>query len=159
VGTTVEPAAAVIAEFEAFVAVHGERLRRVLVAQLGVHVGNDVCSDALAYAWEHWDRLASMENPTGYLYRVARSAARRHRRWRDRPGLPTQPAHDETSAVTTDLGAALARLRPHQRTCVVMVHVYGWTYRETADALGMTPDSVRNHLHRGMQRLRELLED
>jgi len=36
-----------------------------------------VTAEALAYAWENWDRLSSMKNPVGYLYRVGQSRARR----------------------------------------------------------------------------------
>lgn len=76
--------------FDRFVAGDGERLRRVLVAQFGVEVGNEIHADALVYAWEHRDRLAGMTNPVGYLYRVARSASRRHRRWRRAVVLPVE---------------------------------------------------------------------
>lgn len=85
-----EPVSPVAPFFDAFAAGDGERLRRVLVARYGVEIGNDVCADALAYAWEHWERVGPMDNPVGYLYRVAQSASRRHRRWRQRPQLPIE---------------------------------------------------------------------
>ncbi len=145
--------------FAAFAAGPGERLRRALVARYGVDVGNDVCNDALAYAWEHWERVAAMENAVGYLYRVGQTAARRHLRWLRRTALPPErPAADTQSSVGGDVGDALERLSPMQRTCVVLVHIYDWTYQQTADVLGVTVDSVRNHVHRGMSRLRTLLE-
>ena len=37
-------------------------------------------------------------------------------------------------------------------------HVYDWTYQQTADALEMPVTSVRNHVHRGLKALREILE-
>lgn len=144
--------------FDAFVANEGERLRRALVARYGVDTGNDVCADALAYAWQHWRRVEPMENPIGYLYRVAQSASRRHRRWRQRPNLPPERSRVDAST-DIDLGAALARLKPVQRTCVVLVHIYDWSYDDVAATLGVTGASVRNHLHRGITRLRGLLED
>lgn len=122
-------------DFDRFAVDAGERLRRVLVARHGVDVGNDVADEALAYAWEHWDRLREMENPVGYLYRVAGSASRRHRRWRRRVLLPTEvrPAAEPPNV---GLQTALARLSEPQRVCVVMVHVYDWTYQQTAAATG-----------------------
>jgi RNA polymerase sigma factor (sigma-70 family) len=145
--------------FETFAAGPGERLRRALVARYGVDAGSDVCNDALAYAWQHWDRVAAMDNPVGYLYRVGQTAARRHLRWRRQPDLPAErPPGESSSMIDGDLGAALTSLNSMQRTCVVLVHVYDWTYDQTSTTLGISVDSVRNHLHRGMTRLRTLLE-
>jgi len=41
----------------------------------------------------------------------------------------------------------------------VLVHIYDWTYDDVAATLGVTSASVRNHLHRGLTRLRTLMED
>jgi RNA polymerase sigma factor (sigma-70 family) len=147
------------ASFDRFVTGDGERLRRVLVAQFGVEVGNEVHADALVYAWEHRDRLAGMTNPVGYLYRVARSASRRHRRWRRAVVLPVERRSDGTEPDDAGVHDALARLPELQRVCVVLVHVYDWSYRDAADALDVPVHTVRNHLHRGLDRLRTLLEE
>jgi RNA polymerase sigma factor (sigma-70 family) len=144
------------AAFQEFVETVVQRLRRALVARYGVDVGNDVCADALAYAWEHWTDVAAMRNPTGYLYRVAQSAARRHHRWRRRPTFPPEsaPLRGETEP---GLDKALARLSEAHRISVLLVHAYGWTYEETAELLGVPVSTVRNHLHRGMKKLRGAL--
>lgn len=117
--------------FEHFVAGDGARLRRVLVARYGVEVGWDACAEALAYGWTHWERVGAMDNPAGYLCRVAVSATRRHRRWQRSIELPRETADAPDASVAAsahdavgdrlddDLGAALARLRPRQRTCDV----------------------------------------
>lgn len=144
--------------FALFVESHGERLRCVLVAGYGVETGNDISAEALAYAFEHWDRIRHMSNPIGYLYRVAQSSSRRYRRWSRRPLMPVQVSHTAETA-DPDLGAALAGLTKNQRMCVVMVHVYDWTYQQTADALNLPITSVRNHVHRGLASLRKTLED
>jgi hypothetical protein len=66
--------------FEEFAAAYGVRLRAGLVAAYGPEVGVEAASDALAYGWEHWDRIGATRNPAGYLFRVGQSAARRYRR-------------------------------------------------------------------------------
>jgi RNA polymerase sigma-70 factor (ECF subfamily) len=144
------------AEFEAFVAVDGERLRRVVAAHFGVEVGGEVSADALAWAWEHWEQVRAMANPVGYLYRVAQSSARRHRRWRRPVGLLPQP-HDELAGVEPGLDVALAQLPRAQRVAVLLVHGLGWSYQETADAMGVPVSSVRNYVHRGLGGLRKTL--
>lgn len=143
--------------FDRFTAEAGERLRRVLVAQHGVEVGNDVTDEALAYAREHWERVSAMENPVGYLYRVGQSATRRHTRWNRRVMFPVEPPSDDPG--DPGLHAALLNLRESQRVCVVLVHVYDWTYEQTAAVLGISLAAVRNHLNRGLRQLRHELED
>lgn len=51
-----------VAEFDAFTRREGQRLGRVLTAHFGTEVGGEVTADALAYAWQHWDRVRVMEN-------------------------------------------------------------------------------------------------
>jgi DNA-directed RNA polymerase specialized sigma24 family protein len=53
------------------------RLRHSLIPVVGLDAATDATAAALAYGWEHWDRLRVMDNPAGYLYRVARTKARR----------------------------------------------------------------------------------
>jgi DNA-directed RNA polymerase specialized sigma24 family protein len=139
--------------FEAFVESDGARLRRVLVAQHGVDLGNDLCADALAKAWTDWDRVRAMENPTGYLYRVAQSASRRYRRWRTQLMFPVE-VHDAAAPGSGDIFLSLGRLSDLQRICVVMVHAHGWTYPEVAEVLGIATTAVTNHVTRGMAKLR-----
>ena len=58
--------------FTEFVAEVEPRLRRALTATFGIEAGRDAAAEALVYAWRHWDRVKSLENPAGYLYRVGR---------------------------------------------------------------------------------------
>jgi DNA-directed RNA polymerase specialized sigma24 family protein len=62
--------------FEAFVRNTEPRLRRALVAAYGPEQGRDAAAEALAYAWEHWDRLRQMANAPGYLFRVGQTRGR-----------------------------------------------------------------------------------
>jgi hypothetical protein len=52
-------------------------LLQALVATYGPVDGREATVDALSWAWEHWDRLADVDHPVGYLYRVGQSATRR----------------------------------------------------------------------------------
>jgi hypothetical protein len=66
-------------DFEMFFTDAEPRLRRALVAALGGDRGREATAEALAWAWEHWERLRPMTNPVGYLYRVGRSRTRGRR--------------------------------------------------------------------------------
>jgi len=137
--------------FEVFVIDVEPRLSHALAAAYGVEVGAETAADALAYAWEHWEKLQPMENPVGYLYRVGQSNARRYRRpLRLFPEVPPTGFPD----VEPGLPDALNRLSPKQRTAVVLVHGLQWSEREAAQVLGISRASVRTHLNRGLSRLR-----
>ena len=139
--------------FTRFVEEVEPRLRVALVARFGSEDGRDATADALAYGWEHWERVRVMENPAGYLYRVGQHAGMR--RWR-RPALPPPPQRSEPE-VEPALPRALTRLSHRQRTSVLLVHGFGWTHEEVADLLGVSASTVRNHLRRGMNKLRAAL--
>ena len=140
--------------FRALIEDHGARLRRALVAANGVQIGNDVCADALAWAWEHRTRVLAMEHPVAYLFRVGQSSARRHRRWNREIHFPSEAKENDTTRDSPLLDEALGRLNQRQRVVVMLVHAHGHSYGEVADALGVSVATVRNQLHRGMRRLR-----
>jgi len=129
------------------------RLRYALIAALGHERGREATSEAMAYAWEHWNRIEHMENPGGYLYRVGHSRGRV--RWR-RPRFNPQPAPGFPE-MEPRLPEALRGLSENQRITVFLVHAMGWTRRETADLLGISTNSVGSHLDRGLVKLRTAL--
>jgi DNA-directed RNA polymerase specialized sigma24 family protein len=99
-----------------------------------------------------------MPNPLGYLFRVGQSSLRRERRIRARRGeLRMEPYLEPGVPFDHDLFAGLRRLSDDQRTAVVMVHMYGFSYRDVADVLDVSEAAVTNHVHRGLGRLRQLL--
>lgn len=102
--------------FEEFVRRDGVRLRAGLVAAYGPEIGADAAAEALAYGFEHWDRLGAMANPTGYLYRVGQSAARQH--FRPSGYLPVAPAAG-LPEFEPGLAPALESLTEHQRSTAI----------------------------------------
>jgi len=133
-------------------------LRRALVARNGVEDGCDAAAEAIAWAWEHRAEVEGMSNPLGYLFRVGQSSLRRERRIRARRGqLRVEPFVDASVGYDADLFAGLRRLTGDQRTAVVLVHIYGFAYRDVADVMDVSEAAVTNHVHRGLRRLRQLL--
>jgi DNA-directed RNA polymerase specialized sigma24 family protein len=136
--------------FERFVTLYEPRLRRALVTRFGTEEGRDATAEALAYAWEHWTTLETIDNPLGYLYRVGQSRSRK-RELRVLFLLPETNEHE----FEPKLPEALRKLSDHQRLAVVLVHAYGWRVTEVAELLGVKSDTVQNHLARGLRRLRK----
>lgn len=145
--------------FAAFIESAAVMLRRALVARNGMEDGSDAAAEAIAWAWEHRAEVEEMSNPVGYLYRVGQSSLRRERRIRRRRAsdfrIERYVADDPD--FDADLFAALRRISPDQRTAVVMVHMYGFTYREVALLMDVSEAALTNHVHRGLKRLRNFL--
>ncbi len=146
-----------VSSFSDFYRQYEVTLRQSLSAALGSDVGKDSAAEALAYGWEHWDRVREMDNPVGYLYKVGRDKGRRMRKRRPPVLLPVLGS--ELPMVEPALPKALANLSERQRTAVMLVHSFEWTLSEVADVLGLSKSSVRNHLERGMESLRREIGD
>lgn len=100
----------------------------------------DATAEALAYGWEHWERVSAMKNPEGYLYRVARTAGRK---MRHRPHPLPDVIRVEGPWVEPGLPDALESLGDRQRTVVWLVHGFSWQQTEVANLLGLSPKSLR----------------
>jgi RNA polymerase sigma factor (sigma-70 family) len=141
------------AAFTEFVVTAGPRLKQALMATLGGESGREAAAEAMGWAWEHWDRVQSMTNPAGYLYRLGRNRA--VSRFRRRAPMAMHDRAEATDPmVEPGLEQALARLTDSQRTAVVLIHGFEWTYQEVAVHLGISIGSVQTHLKRGMAKLR-----
>ncbi|MFN0027632.1 MAG: RNA polymerase sigma factor [Acidimicrobiales bacterium] len=135
--------------FDGFVETIEPGLRRALAGHLPIDEVPDALNEAFTYAWEHWHDVQQLENPGGYLFRVAQSRLRRRRPGYLAPDDPERPAHVEPGLVP-----AMRSLPIQQRSVVWLVHGCGWSYGEVAVALGITASTVGTHLTRGMARLR-----
>lgn len=135
--------------FEQFVTTTEPGLRRALAGHLPADRVADALGEAFTYAWEHWDSVQTLDNPGGYLFRVAQSRSRSKM-----DGLPVGPDPARLPHVEPQLGAAMRALPTQQRSAVWLVHACGWTYAETAEALGVSASAVGTHVSRAMDRLR-----
>jgi RNA polymerase sigma factor (sigma-70 family) len=149
------PVAAATSEFAEFVASAEPRLRLALGSAFGFDVGEDATAEALAFAWEHWDRVLAADNPLGYVFAVGRNTVRRSRRHRT-PRLPAVRSA-EIPWIEPGLPAALGELSERQREVVMLLHCFEWTLGEVAEVLGLSKSSVQVHDRRGMARLRREL--
>lgn len=141
-------------EFTEFVRRVEPRLQQAMVARVGPGNAPDAVAEALVYAWQNWPRVQAMANPAGYLYRTAVSRSRERRL---RPDFPV-PDQAHLPEVDPRLPAAMAALSERQRVAVFLVVACDWSHEQVAEWLDLSVSTVRNHLARGLTRLRELLE-
>lgn len=140
--------------FTEFVEENEAKVRQSLTAAFGPERGSEAAAAALAYGWEHWERVSIMENPAGYLYRVGYDRARRLTRKRTR--LPIVDVGHERW-VEPQLPAALSALPERQRVVVALLYGYQWSMSEVAEHLGVSKATVQTHADRGLRRLRRKL--
>lgn len=138
--------------FTGFFADVEPRLRYALCASYGTEKGLEASAHALAYGWEHWDRIRVMPNPAGYLWGVGRNHARRIR---SKAVMFPEPSHENTPMVEPKLPSGLSRLPEKQRIAVMLIHGLGWTHGETADLLGVSRSTIQTNAERGLAKLRK----
>ena len=100
-------------DFEGFVSMIDPQLRRALSGHLPAQEVADAVAESFAYAWEHWTRVQMMENPAGYLYRVAQSKARARKQ-----GFLPWPSDSSMPNYEPGLAPALDELSPSQQRAV-----------------------------------------
>jgi len=157
--------------FEAFVGSHRERARRLAWRLVGGDDGaaEDVTQEAFLRAWRSLAGFREEAKLSTWFYRILVRQAANHRRWRgvrERLGGWGNPdAHDPAPAASGDpalrrrIGAALDGLSRRQREAFVLIHLEGFTVRETAGVLGRPEGTVKSHLHRALMHLRRELAD
>ena len=140
------------ADFEEFVTMAEPRLRRGYLGTVGVDRMPDAVAEALAYGWEHWNRISTMTNTVGYLFRVGQSKTRARMR-------PQPPVLVPTTLPTIEPGlpGALKALPDSQRTAVWLAHGCGWSHGEIATVLEVSESTVATHVGRALKRLRSEL--
>lgn len=140
--------------FTEFVRENERPLRVALGAACGPELGREAAADALAYGWEHWHRIASMDNPAGYLYRVGANRAKAMRK----PPIALRPVEVGSDPwIEPQLPAALEQLPEQQRLVLALLYGYQWSMSEIATLLGVSKSTVQSHSERGMKRLRARL--
>jgi RNA polymerase sigma factor (sigma-70 family) len=121
----------------------------------------DAVQETLEAAWRSWDTLRDEGSRRAWLTAICVRRCLRVKRWRLRHG--TVPLFDDvaSSAAPRDLDwdRAFAKLSVSQRVVLSLHYHHGFTLDECADLMGRHPGTVRQHLSRGLARLRKELSD
>jgi RNA polymerase sigma-70 factor (ECF subfamily) len=109
----------------------------------------ELMQDAFLKVWERWDRVCRMENPNGYLNRVAMNEARsRIRRLRLAAKHAVGAGHSEDPFAAADLHdevvRALSGLSERQRMALVLTDLLDMSADEAAQVLRVRTPTIRS---------------
>jgi RNA polymerase sigma-70 factor (ECF subfamily) len=150
--------------FEEFFAAHRSRLLSALVVMTANRAeAEEILQDAFLAVWERWGRVAGMDDPVGFLYRVAMNLFRKRLR---RAGVAVRraahllPARDELAGVETRDEAVrlLGRLTPRERAAIVVTAYLGYSSEEAGELLGIRATTIRVLTNRARASLRGVEE-
>jgi RNA polymerase sigma-70 factor (ECF subfamily) len=124
----------------------------------------ELTQEAFVRVLEHWDRVSTMADPRGYLYRTAMNtfhSAYRRSVLATKRTLHVIPPDDAIAEVDghDETMRALATLSPRQRAVVVLTDLMGFPSEQAARMLGIRASTVRMHLSRAHAGLKELMTD
>lgn len=148
---------------------HFQSLVRLATVMLGdVGLAEHVVQDAFVRLHLRWSRLRGLDNLAAYLRTAvlngARSQLRRHKvrdRFAGRRTVDRPVVTPEAAAVDNDdqdrMIRALRRLSARQREALTLRYYLDLPEAEIAATMGVSPGSVKTHLHRGLANLATLL--
>ena len=154
----------VVPSVEQFVEAASPRLVRTLAITTGDEsLAHDVAQEALARAWQRWDKVSRMDSPEAWCYRVALNLAtspfrRRSSESRAKQRLATaRPAVYELPDNDPALLDAMSRLPLWQRRVLALRFLADLSVEETAHALGVATGTVKSSTSRALAALRHEL--
>lgn len=155
------------AAFGELVSRRQKRVRDLLRRLCGDHaLADDMAQQAFLQAWRNLYGLRDPSAFGGWLKRVAVNV------WLAEVGrarlalddneealnaIPDPAPSPERAAMRLDLERALASLRPSERLCVVLAHGEGMTHAEIVELAGLPLGTVKSHLLRGAEKLKQIL--
>jgi RNA polymerase sigma-70 factor (sigma-E family) len=142
--------------FEAFCRQSYEPMVRLaFLLTSSIETAEDLVQDVLARTHRRW---TSIVEPGAYVRRAVVNACnsyhRRRRRERAHPHRQPEPARLEAD----ELFDVLAELPSRMRAALVLRYYQDLPENDIADLLGCAPGTARSLIHRGLARLRKVIE-
>ncbi len=155
--------------FRIFFDAHYDSLLYFLMSKNATReVAEDLIQKAFIYIWEHRDDIEPEKSLRAYVFQIAYSRMlnhfRDHQKFNTEDAIPERETHltPEDDARRKDLESAIDKAiqqMPERRGEVfTLCFLEQFTYRETAEALGLAKKTVENHMGKALSDIREHLE-
>lgn len=141
---------------------YGDGLVRFATAIVGPSDAQDVVSDAMTSLIAAGS-LTNARNPRALMYRATFAAAKSRqrsairRRLRERRTAQRLVLHDPE--IRPDVARAVLALSPQQRACVWLTYWADLSIADVANHLGVERGTVKQHLFRARNRLKDVLDE
>jgi RNA polymerase sigma factor (sigma-70 family) len=133
-------------------------------------LAEEITDDAFLAARRRWAHVRLLNEPAGYVFKIARNERSKRQKDHDCRAKDLHPdphgalraAGDDLAQVVADRAAvrqALRQLPARQREAVVLRDVAGLSEAATAQAMGVGVGSVKRYTSEGRQKLRLLLAE
>lgn len=156
------PTVVPLESFETFYAATARRLHTALcLVTADSFEAEEIAQEAFVRVYERWDRVGVLDDPTGYVFRVAMNVFRdRFRRTSlaMRRVLRLAPTAEDELQRVEDRDAVVRLLRdldPQQRAAVVLTAILGYSAEDAGRMLGLRPSSVRSLTTRARAHLKD----
>jgi RNA polymerase sigma-70 factor (sigma-E family) len=137
------------------------RLAHLLTSDRGL--AEDIAQEAFVRTWRAWHRIREEGSAASYLrttvVNLSRSSLRRRLVERRHNAAGPEGWNDPDASGRIAVLQALRRLPHGQRAVIVLRYHMDLSELQTADALGITPGTVKSQTHKALARLGELLAD
>ena len=149
-----------VAQIEALVAQHGALLLALAHSLTRNWAeAEDLYQSTVEIALRNADRLREPSAANAWLVRIESREAfrlqRRLRRFVPLDGHVDELHDDGEMGIAVDLRRAVAGLPPRTRAALLLHHYCGFSVEETAHALGVSPNTIKTQLRKGLARVRE----
>jgi len=133
-------------------------------------LAEEITNDAFLAAWRRWAHVRDLDEPEGYVFKIARNERSKRQKDHDCRAKDLHPdprevpraAGDDLAQMVADrivIRRALRQLPARQREAVTLRAVAGLSEAATAQAMGVSAGSVKRYASEGRQELRRLLAD
>jgi len=157
-------------DFEAFVEARRDAAVRLAYRLLGgdAATAEDVAQNAFLRAHRALPRFRGDAALSTWFHRILVGEVRRHQRWQALRRLwysdaevaeTADPTPQSDPVLRRRIAEAMQRLTAAQREAFVLVHLEGFTIEQAAAILGKATGTVKSHMHRALESLRNQLGD
>ena len=116
----------------------------------------DAAAEAFARTFAAWDKVRELPHRDAWVMKTTGNVALNALARKPAPLAPARAvANEDATATRLALVSALACLSKRQQEAIVLHHLAGFSETEVAEALGVAPSTVKTHLKRGMELLRD----
>jgi len=131
-------------------------------------IAQDLCSETFLKGWQAYNKNNSnIENPSAFLYRIARNLIVDHYRQKGRtnfvsldavPIADPNPSIEEKAAFNSDLGqikSSLANLKEEYQNVIIWHYLEDFPITKVAQMMDKTEGATRVTLHRALNALKD----